>query len=44
MECGTSISINRTTIIGVCPHCKFFNRYNDGEPVVEIEEKDGDNG
>lgn len=44
VECGTSISINRTTIIGVCPHCKFFNRYKDGEPVAEIEEKDGDDG
>jgi len=39
-DCGTAISINRNTVVAVCPQCKLFNRYKDGEPIIEIDEKD----
>jgi hypothetical protein len=42
-ECDTALTISRNTFIAVCPKCGLFNKFKDGEPVVEEEEKEEDN-
>jgi hypothetical protein len=36
-ECGTALTINSFTVIAVCPHCKHFNRFEDGELIDDAE-------
>jgi len=32
-KCGTGLTINNFTFIAVCPHCKHFNRFEEGERI-----------
>jgi hypothetical protein len=39
-ECHTGLTISRTTFIAVCPKCGLFNKFENGEPILEEEETD----
>jgi hypothetical protein len=41
-ECDTSITISRNTFIAVCPKCGLFNRFKDGERIIEEEGQEND--
>lgn len=36
-KCGASLTINNFTVIVVCPHCSYFNRFENGERKDESE-------
>ena len=42
LECDTSLTISRNTFIAVCPKCGLFNKFKDGEFVIEEKEEDND--
>jgi hypothetical protein len=41
-ECDTGLSISRNTYIAVCPKCGLFNKFSNGEPIVEDEDKENE--
>jgi hypothetical protein len=41
-ECATELKISRNTYIAVCPKCGLFNKFSNGEPIVEDGEQENE--